>query len=88
MKKEQILLQMGFKRVDFSDNSSYWWEKKIDKESILIADVEWNHYYLDHKQYDLVWGKWKHIGWTTIKYFNTFNKMIKWLNENQKINKN
>lgn len=79
MKKEQMLIQMGFKKVYFLDKSSHWFEKKIDKNCLLIADTERNHYYLDHIQYEMNYNKWEKKGYVTIKVFNTFNKMIKWL---------
>ena len=29
MKKEEFLKENGFKKIEFRDKSSYWWEKKF-----------------------------------------------------------
>jgi len=42
---------LGFSKKFMGDKSSYWWEKKIGKELILVIDVGFNIYYLDHEEW-------------------------------------
>ncbi len=70
---------LGFSKKFMGDKSSYWWEKKIGKELILVIDVGFNIYYLDHEEWRWDNKKWKKVGYTTIKYFKNLNESLEWL---------